>query len=207
MSESRYTWLLDAGHGGITDGKYTTDPDFDGSKAGAGTKCYAFGDGTVIYEGDYNRKIRTALIQMLMSTPYHYHIVNHGNEDTSLRERVDIANNYHKRLKNCVYVCIHGNAGGGTGFEVYTSEGETDSDKVADVWIDEMLQLFPNQVDRGEKDRDFYVLRKTSHPAILTENFFMDKLEDCKLMLEPDFQKKVAQAHFNMIDTIEKNGI
>lgn len=198
-------WLLDAGHGGIDpNGVYTTDPDFDPNTPGAGKKCYAHPDGTFIREGAFNRAVRAEIIQLLVhERGMKWKSVNYGHKDTSLRDRVNFANQMHRDHGNCVYLSIHGNAGGGKGFEVYTSVGETESDKIADVWIEEMGKIFPGKVDRGEKDRDFYVIKRTACPAILTESFFMDTLEDAKTMLSEEGQMKVALAHFNMMKRVD----
>lgn len=198
-------WLLDAGHGGIdVNGIYTTDPSFDPSTPGAGKKCYAHSDGTFIREGAFNRAVRAEIIDLLVQEPnMSWKSINNGSKDTSLRDRVNFANQMQRQHGNCVYISIHGNAGGGTGFEVYTSTGETESDKIAGVWIDEMNKEFPEKVDRGEKDRDFYVLKNTICPAILTESYFMDTLEDAKIMLSEEGQKKVALAHFNMMKKVD----
>ncbi len=192
----RRIWLLDSGHGGIDpQGNYVTAP----------KKMYEHPDGTVIYEGKFNREIRDELLNLIIDDgSMEWFIINHGYKDMSLGERVRYANKLQKIHGRCVYVSIHGNAGRGKGFEVYTSIGETESDLIADVWIDEMSKIFPGQVDRGEKDRDFYVIKNTNCPAILTESFFMDTLKDCKLMLSEIGQNKVALAHYNMMKRVDK---
>lgn len=192
----RRIWLLDAGHGGIDpQGNYVTDP----------SKMYKHPNGTIIYEGKYNREVRDELIQLIVGDwEMEWFVINHGYKDMSLSERVRYANELQKIHGRCIYISIHGNAGGGKGFEVYTSIGETESDKIADVWIEEMGKIFPGKVDRGEKDRDFTVIADTTCPAILTESFFMDTLEDAKLMLSETGQKKVALAHYNMMKRIDR---
>ena len=192
----RRVWLLDAGHGGIDpQGNYVTAP----------KKMYEHPDGTIIYEGKYNREVRDELIQLIVEDrQMEWFIINHGYKDMSLGERVRYANLLQEIHGRCVYISIHGNAGKGKGFEVYTSMGETESDKIANVWIEEMNKVFPGSVDRGEKDRDFYVIKNTTCPAILTESFFMDTLEDAKLMLSESGQKKVALAHYNMMKRVDR---
>lgn len=192
----RRVWLLDSGHGGIDpQGNYVTAPD----------KMYEHPDGTIIYEGKFNREVRDELIQLIIyDKQMEWFIVNHGYKNMSLGERVKYANQLQEIHGRCIFVSIHGNAGGGKGFEVYTSVGETESDKIADVWIEEMNKIFPDKVDRGEKDRDFYVIKNTTCPAILTESFFMDTLEDAKLMLSDSGQHKVALAHYNMMKRVDR---
>lgn len=193
---SKKIWLLDAGHGGIDpSGNYVTAP----------SKMYKHPDGTVVYEGKFNREVRDEIIQlMIQDWSMKWKIVNYGYQDMPLWQRIKFANMMQEKHGDCVYVSIHGNAGGGKGFEVYTSEGENESDDIANIWIEEMEKIFPNQVDRGEKDRNFYVLRKTNCPAILTESFFMDTLKDAKIMTSEEGQKKVALAHFNMMKRVDE---
>ena len=50
---SRYTWLLDPGHGGIIDGVYQT----------AGKRSPIFPDGSVLYEGEFNRSVVKHLLK------------------------------------------------------------------------------------------------------------------------------------------------
>jgi len=192
--KSKNTYLLDAGHGGLTaSGKYITAP----------SKMYTFEDGYVIYEGVVNRKIRHYLMELLAETDISYLMVNPGQEDMNLKKRVAIANELHKKHKNCVYISIHCNAGGGKGFEVYTSKGETASDKIADKWIDSMAAIFKKKANRGEKDRNFYVLANTKCPAILGETFFMDTRKEAELLNSEEGQRKIAQAYFHMIQKCE----
>ena len=54
---------------------------------------------------------------------------------------------------------------------------------------------------------NFYVLRKTHMPAILSENGFMTNLEEVKKLLSCEMKDKVAQGHFAMIRKIEEDGL
>jgi hypothetical protein len=74
--------------------------------------------------------------------------------------------------------------------------------------MDAMAEEFPNKTARtdltdGDKDKEanFYVLRKTSMPAILTESFFMDNRADAELMMSYAGTCKIVNAH---LKTIEK---
>lgn len=87
----------------------------------------------------------------------------------------------------CFYLSVHSNAGGGKGSEIFTSPGDTKSDKIATVFGEEYKNEFPNQKLRTDfsdgdldKEKRFYVLTKTKVPAILTESFFMDNFEEFK---------------------------
>ena len=192
-------WILDAGHGGMVNGKYTTAP----------AKMYDFGDGIIIYEGVVNRGIRKHLAEMLDEACINYDFANKKDEDESLGSRVRYANKL-ALTQDTVYVSIHCNAGNGTGYEVFTSPGETKSDPIATIFAKEFAKVFPDKVIRedpsdGDPDKEamFYVLKNTSMPAILTENLFMDRREDAEVLATDEGQKKIALAHFNAIKYIE----
>ena len=55
---------------------------------------------------------------------------------------------------------------------------------------------FDNSDGDPDKEADFYILRNTKCPAVLTENFFMDNPVDCKLMLSDDGRQRIAEAHY-----------
>jgi N-acetylmuramoyl-L-alanine amidase len=58
---------------------------------------------------------------------------------------------------------------------------------------------------RGQKESNFYVLRNTSMPAILSENFFMTNSDNChKYLLSEDGRDRIAKIHFEMIQQVEK---
>ena len=100
------------------------------------------------------------------------------NEDISLSKRVHRANALYRQNTDSILVSIHANAAGGTGYEVFTSPGQTTSDVVATVFFKKTEEEFPEEAMRpaygdGDPDKEakFYVLRKTLGPAILTENW------------------------------------
>ena len=70
---------------------------------------------------------------------------------------------------------------------------------------DKSTAEFPDEKMRGKKEKDFYVLRKTVMPAILSENFFMTNSENChKYLLSEDGRDRIAKIHFEMVQEIEK---
>lgn len=201
--KTKYFWLLDPGHGGIKDGKYVTAPN----------KMYKFEDGLTIYEGEVNRQITNELIELLSAAKIPYAVIPDWVEDTPLDDRVEKANKLHAELGNCVYVSIHCNAGGGTGYEVYTSVGQTSSDAIADVFYKEFEKVFPDAKMRSDtvdgdfdKEAHFYVLKNTTCPAVLTENFFMDNRADAEILSSSKEVAKIARAHFEAIKKISKDG-
>lgn len=198
-----YLWLLDNGHGGVIDGLYQTE----------GKRSPTWSDGSILYEGEFNRAIVNRLIERLTAERINYVNIAPELEDISLNERVRRANNYHSQDK-CIYVSIHSNAGGGRGYEVFTSKGQTKSDDVATVFFNEFEKEFPETKmrtdtsdDDVDKEANFYVLKNTAMPAILTENFFMDNEDECKnYLMTAEGRDRIAKAHYEAIRHIEAQG-
>ena len=130
--------------------------------------------------------------------------------DVSLEERCKRANLWYDRCNgNCIVVSIHANAGGGTGFEVYTSPGQTKADPIATKLIEQLQRDFPkikmrkDMVDGDpDKESQFYILKHTKAPAILAENLFMDNEADCQLLMDEDFRDKLADSYVKFLKTL-----
>ncbi len=200
---SRFTWLIDNGHGGKIKGKYQTPG-----------KSFTHPNGFKIEEGVVNRKIAARLLLKLIENDIEAFLITPDLTDTTLTTRITRANKFHNINKQCVFVSIHCNAGKGNGFEVFTSPGETKSDKIASQLIKEYERLIPEFYVRkdysdGDSDKEarFRVLTKTRMPAILSENLFMDTLSNANFLASSSGLDRIAEAHFQMILAIEKNGI
>lgn len=200
----QFLWLLDNGHGGVIDGIYQTP----------GKRSPKWSDGSQLFEGEFNRAIVNRLVELCVPAGIRYQVIVPELEDISLGERVRRANSFHAQ-DSCIYVSVHSNAGGGKGYEVFTSQGQTKSDQVATVFFDHFQKQFPHKAMRSDvsdgdvdKEANFYVLRKTLMPAILTENFFMDNEEECKqILMTREGRDKIALAHFTAMQAIEANGL
>lgn len=165
------TILLDSGHGGVIAGSYMT----------SGKRSPVWENGSVLYEGEFNRAIKYRLKEMLQLEGIPYVDVNPQDEDLSLSDRVDAANSY---PTNSVYVSIHANAGGGTGCEVFTAVNcSSNSTKLAKCIEHQYGPHFYGERWRGIKKKDFYVIKNTKMPAVLIEAFFMDTEKECKKYL------------------------
>ena len=55
-----------------------------------------------------------------------------------------------------------------------------------------------------DKEADFYVLKKTSMPAVLTENFFMTNGEEASMLLKDSIRDRIADAHMDAISYLSK---
>ncbi|MGB3592030.1 MAG: N-acetylmuramoyl-L-alanine amidase [Nonlabens sp.] len=172
------TILLDNGHGGLINGIYTT----------AG-KQVDWGQEGTIYEGEFNRAIVGGIMEQLTKLRIPYVNIAPEHRDVRLETRVSRANRF--PASDSVYLSIHSNAGGGSGCEFFTTPGNTRSDALATILGQEYKKQFPDRILRTDfsdgdldKERRFYVLTRTRMPAILTENFFMDNLEEYRTLLK-----------------------
>lgn len=197
---SVYKWLLDPGHGGIVAGKYVTAP----------RKMFTFPDGKVIQEGVVNRGITFRLINKLEAAGIEFRDIVDANDDVALSVRVNRADAEYMKDKRCIFLSIHSNAGGGSGNEIYTSRGQTKSDKIANIFCEVYQKLFPQfkfraeQVDGdADKEADFYVLRKTDCPALLVENLFFDNRKEAEFLLSAEGQEAFAECLFQAIVKVE----
>jgi len=192
--------LLDNGHGGIIDGVYQTK----------GKRSPKWNDGSQLFEGEFNRAIVNGIIQQLTSLNIPYNVITPELKDIPLKTRVERANQYNPYKS--FFISIHSNAGGGSGFEVFTSPGETASDDIATIIGEEYKLVFPSRKLRADfSDRDldkeakFYVLTKTKMPAVLTENFFMDNEDECRnILMTKNGRDKIIEFHVNAIIRIKK---
>lgn len=168
----------------------------------------------------YSRKVCKAVQEELLSRGVDC-VIDYIDDDmpglTSSQElvrRVQIVNEIAKKT-DCLYVSIHVNASAAkngwdkaTGFAIYTSPGETKSDALAtDIFDAAASVLKPAgkslRKDTSDGDPDyeenFYVLRKTICPAVLTENFFQNTKSDVEWLESDEGFKTVVAYHVNGI--------
>lgn len=206
---SEYIWILDNGHGGIIDGIYQT----------AGKRSPKWENGTQLFEGEFNRAIVKRIVELCKADHIEYVNLVDTEEDLSLRWRTDKANDiYRKRQqldgKKCIYVSVHANGfskESAHGWSVYTTIGETVSDKIAQILYEKARVEFPDHKMRkdttdgdADKEANFWVLRKVVMPSILSENFFMTNREESKLQLSEEGRDRIAKIHFEMIKEVEQ---
>jgi N-acetylmuramoyl-L-alanine amidase len=211
-TDSNYLWIFDNGHGGIIDGVYQT----------SGKRSPKWEDGTQLFEGEFNRSIVNRLVNLCKENNIDYVNLVDTQQDVSLRKRTDAANDiYREQLqkdgKPCIYVSVHANGfskESAHGWGVYTSVGESKSDKIAEILHQKAKIEFPDHKMRkdtrdgdADKEANFWVLRKTIMPAILSENFFMTNREESRLLLSEEGRDRIAKIHFQMIQEVEANGI
>lgn len=100
-----------------------------------------------------------------------------------------------------LFISLHVNAGGGTGFESYIYNGSVSSKTrtYQNTIHAEIMKQLAGVRDRGKKRANFAVVRQTKMPAILTENLFIDTKSDAQKLKDSKFINKIAQGHANGI--------
>ena len=200
----KYTWLIDAGHGGFMGGKYVTGP----------AKMYEHSPEEIFYEGVFNRQIKDALMRELWRNDIAAIDTCPTELDLPLSVRVNIINSIYEKYKNAVLISLHSNAGGGRGFEVWTSYGQTRSDKFATLLynqFDSDYEGIPMRKDTSDTDVDkeaaFDILTFSHCPAILPECLFFDNYGDYKMLVDPDFRIRYVSTLLAFIKKAENENI
>lgn len=199
--------LIDPGHGKETPGKRSPDGSF--------------------FEYSFNREIAHRLCCAINSLPSLNSLTSPTSltlsaqvivpelEDISLRERCNRVNEICRTIgtENVLLISIHANAAGNgsqwckaTGWSCYTSPGNTKADALADALYAAARKNFPTRrirTDYSDGDADceenFYVLKHTLCPAVLTENFFYDSHEDLAYLTSEEGKNAIVQCHIDGI--------
>jgi len=202
---SKYIWLLDPGHGGMINGAYQT----------RGKRSPLFSDGSVLYEGAFNRDVAARVKILCDADGIECEDIVNSEHDVPLATRVSRANTRYTVDSRCIYLSIHANAFG-DGITFNSAHGVSVFYYMTSQLGKEMALKLQNHlvVETGMSDRgiianmdwaNFYVLRNTHMPAILSENGFMTNLEDATNLMKDDFRQKVANAHFKFIKEMESS--
>ena len=134
-----------------------------------------------------------------------------GNTELSLRCRY--VNGICKKFgpQNCIYVSIHVNAAGSDGqwhdargFAVYVARSCSQTSKrlartLCDLAISRGLRGNRAVPAAHYWQADFYVLRNTACPAVLTENLFQDNRADVEFLSSQAGKEAVATLHLDAI--------
>lgn len=187
--------LFDNGHGENTPGKRSPDGKF--------------------LEYLYTREVAQNAQRELVKLGIDCELLVRESLDVPLSERVRRVNEYCKRygVKNVILLSIHVNAAddgskwmNGTGIEVWTSNGKTRSDELAQMFIESAKENHKGMKIRtdysdgdADKEAQFAVLAKTKCAAVLTENGFMDNKKDVEYLLSPEGKRAVVMSHVEAV--------
>jgi N-acetylmuramoyl-L-alanine amidase len=201
--------ILDPGHGGIhPQFGYTTAPEKMFRHYGMDLH-----NGSEFYEGVVNRQIVRLTAEKLscLGVPCIFTIDSKTWwKDVNLKRRVSFANNIQNSDPSieCMLGSSHSNAfkGKSRGLGVYTSPGETESDRWATVYMNHARRILGKSIlyrgDMSDGDIDyeenFYVVKNTIMPSILFEHLFFDNPEDVKLLMKSEILHGFAEAQAAM---------
>lgn len=182
--------MLDNGHGFDTPGK----------------RSPKWPDGQQLFEWEFNRSLAEKIERRLKVAGIPCVRIVPESMDIPLSVRCQRANDIYRKHPEAILISIHANAGGGSGFEIFTSPGVTKSDAIATRLIEQLERDFPSikmrkDMEDGDPDKEanFYILRRTDCPAILAENLFMDNEKDCRLLLSDEFRNRLADSYVSFI--------
>lgn len=207
--------LIDYGHGGLIDGVYQTP----------GGKQYTFTDVSpelVLYEGVSNRKTAAALMRlahaagipvfdvvadMWCTDPVSWEELE--QHDISLQSRVLSANKHPDGIlischSNAIGTTIRGPSQAANGIDIYTYYGESGADPIATaIWQSfkdnqDALRVRSGNWSDGDPDCEagFYILRKTSMPAVLGEIGFFTNLHDAQYLADLENHETIAACYW-----------
>ena len=187
--------IIDNGHGKNTPGKCAPDKS--------------------LFEWQWTREIASMLCMRLYGINSIQTVILVPEEhDISLKERVRRVNTivHDAKIagKEVLLISIHINAAGhGTwktanGWSVWVSNNASEKSKqFAQIAYNEALSLGlkGNRVVPKEQywSSNFYILKNTLCPAVLTENMFMDNQEDVQFLNSEKGKQTIVQLHYNAI--------
>ena len=160
--------VIDAGHGGFDRGGIP---------------------GQRVAEKTMNLDVALRLRQVLQASGYRVVMTRDSDVFVPLPTRVAIANSY----RNAIFVCIHFNAaprGGANGIETYFYSG--DSLPLASAIHYYVAGGAPSP-NRGVRRRGYYVLRKTSIPAVLVECGFLTNPTEAQYAQTVAYREQLAE--------------
>ena len=187
--------IIDNGHGKNTPGKCAPDKS--------------------LFEWQWTREIASMLCMRLYGINTIQTVILVPEEhDVSLKERVRRVNTivHDAKIagKEVLLISIHINAAGhgtwktASGWSVWVSNNASDKSKqFAKIAYSEALSLGlkGNRVVPKEQywSSNFYILKNTLCPAVLTENMFMDNQDDVQFLNSEKGKQTIVQLHYNAI--------
>ena len=185
------TILLDNGHGQDTPGKRSPDGFF---------REYA-----------YTRFLTKQIQEHLIALGLDARLLVPELEDISLPERCRRVNTLCQELgkDQVLLISLHVNAAGNgrewmkaRGWSCYTTPGQTPADRLATALYEAAEDWLPDhrlRKDNTDGDPDiesnFYILRHSSCPAVLTENLFQDNRDDVAFLESGEGAQAIINLH------------
>jgi N-acetylmuramoyl-L-alanine amidase len=175
--------VVDPGHGG---------PDVGATRNG-------------IYEKDITLEISKYLGSILQQMGYSVVYTRTSDIDLDLEPRVQIAEN----SKADVFVSVHVNsldakASSVSGVETYHARGSSVGQELA-RYVHSQIIASTGASDRNIRGAGFYVIAKTSMPAILVETGYITNPAESSNLTSPNYQRRMAEAIAKGVDQFLKS--
>ena len=198
--------LIDNGHGKNTQGKRSPKGRYG-----------------ILYEYEFNRAIAKPLVERLKKMGIDAELVVQEDNDISLGERCRRVNKVCDEVgaKNCIFISIHANASSNcetfqkpSGWSAFVYRKASNASKrLAQCLFDEAEKkgLKGNRSVPPERywTANFYVLKHTNCPAVLTENLFYDNHNDYLYLCSEKGREEIIDLHIKgivrYIQEIENN--
>jgi N-acetylmuramoyl-L-alanine amidase len=157
-----------------------------------------------IQEKDVVLPISLKLGQALQSMGYTVYYTRTNDVEIDLEPRVAAA----ERVNADVFVSVHANSlapgnSGISGVETYHSRSSTVGRELAS-YVHSQVISGTGASDRSVRGAGFYVIAKTSMPAILVETGYVTNPTEARNLNSPDYQKRMADAIARGIDQFMK---
>ena len=145
-----------------------------------------------IYEKDINLSV-ALLVHDILSAQDGVTVSMTRNDDSfpSLSERAEFAN----REGADLYVSIHANALDDetySGLFTFYHPNKRSSKEIAEL-IQDSASNASGAINRGVRSENYVVLRETDMPAVLVETGFMTCPEELSLLIDDEYQTKIAK--------------
>lgn len=188
-------FILDNGHGKETPGKCSPDKK--------------------LYEWKWTRDFVCDLYNLLLENGIEAHMLVPEEKDVSLKDRVQRVKEINDEAKiagkTCFLISVHINAAksddkwhNASGFTVWVSKNASNnSKKLAKILntnaLAEKLNGNRAAAPDGYNVNNYYILKNTPCPAVLTENMFQDNKSDVEFLLSDKGQKQLLNLYLNAI--------
>lgn len=172
-------------------------------------------------EGNSNRDIVWLLTIELNKLGYTVHNTNPEDREMGLATRVKRANEICKKYgtDNCLFISVHSNAAPtsngnqwstATGFSVYVAKQCSETSRRMASKCYELACAAGYKGNRarpakGYWEANFYVIKNTLCPAILTENLFYNTKSDLHLLMDDKVIRDIVKYHVDTIQFINKD--
>lgn len=166
----------------------------------------------LLQEWECTRQIAKMIFEQLTNDGIECYLLVTEDIDVSLTERVKRANKHYKEDNDTILISLHLNASGngkdwckGSGWQVIINDNASDKTKDLANFLTYSAVGKELNVRRQKKlcnywiDNKLAILKNTKCPTVLTENLFMDNINDYHVLIHEDGKQLIADLHVDAI--------